>query len=140
MASPMNRMKNVGGWEYFICVILAVTIVTVCPGEEGMIYPVDSVSALNANKPDDKLKFYSQVGQGRYTPLPLPKYDDKRIERFETSFEQCAPGRNSGANEWSAFGVIGDRDFNAMGRDLRVRYPAYDLVFRLLDDDKEIKP
>ena len=37
------------------------------------------------------------------------------------------PGRNSGANEWSAFGAIGNLDFNAMGREMWVRYPAFEL-------------
>ncbi len=53
---------------------------------------------------------------------------------------KCAPGRNSGANEWSAFGAIGNMDFNCMGRELWVRYPAFDLTFRLYDGDREIRP
>ena len=64
------------------------------------------------------------VGTGHYVPSKLPDYTAKHVERFDTSFEECAPGRNSGANEWSAFGAIGDRDFNCMGREMYVRYPA----------------
>ena len=75
-----------------------------------------------------------------YVPQRLKNRDEKHVDRFETSFEECMPGRNSAANEWSAFGIDGDRDFNAMGRDLHVRYPVFDLVFRILDGDKETKP
>ena len=75
-----------------------------------------------------------------YVPQRLRNSDDKHIDRFETSFEECAPGRNSASNEWTAFGIDGDRDFNAIGRDMHVRYPAFDLVFRLFEDGKEIKP
>ncbi|MCL5098538.1 MAG: hypothetical protein M1608_13615, partial [Candidatus Omnitrophica bacterium] len=82
----------------------------------------------------------SRIGRGQYTPMRLPDYSGKHIERFDTGFEECAPGRNSGANEWSAFGAIGDRDFNCMGRAMYVRYPLYDLAFRLLDGHKEIMP
>ena len=73
-------------------------------------------------------------------PSKLPDYAAKHIERFDTSFEECAPGRNSGANEWSAFGAIGDRDFNCMGREMYVRYPLYDLGFRIVDGGKEVMP
>ena len=62
------------------------------------------------------------------------------MAKFETSFEECAPTRNSGANEWSAFGAIGNMDFNCMGRELWVRYPVFDLVFRLYEGDQEIEP
>jgi len=75
-----------------------------------------------------------------FAPSKLPDYNARPVERFDTSFEECAPGRNSNANEWSAFGAVGDRDFNCMGRDLYVRYPLYDLAFRILDGDKEIAP
>ena len=50
------------------------------------------------------------------------------------------PGRNSGANEWSAFGAIGNMDFNAMGRELWVRYPAFEIEFRLQDGGSVIEP
>ena len=73
-------------------------------------------------------------------PLRIKRSDEPRIDKFETSFEECAPGRNSGANEWSAFGAIGNMDFNCMGRELWVRYPVFDLVFRLYDGDREIRP
>jgi hypothetical protein len=75
-----------------------------------------------------------------YAPQRLRGSDERHIDRFETSFEECAPGRNSASNEWTAFGIDGDRDFNAIGRDLHVRYPAFDLVFRLFADGKEIEP
>ena len=86
------------------------------------------------------LQNLSRVGQGAFEPQPLRSLDGKHIDKHDTSFEECAPGRNSAANEWSAFGVIGDREFNCMGRDLHVRYPVYDLVFRMMDGAKEIKP
>ena len=82
----------------------------------------------------------SRAGRGEFLPQRLRRPDETRVETFETSFEECAPGRNSAANEWSAFGVTGgNKDFNCMGRDLRVRYPAFDLVFRL-DAGKELHP
>jgi hypothetical protein len=87
-----------------------------------------------------ELEFLSQVGRGQYVPLRLKSVDEKRVEKFEASFEECAPGRNSAANEWTAFGAIGNLDFNCMGRDLRVRYPAFDLVFRLDQGQREIEP
>jgi hypothetical protein len=87
-----------------------------------------------------ELEHLSSVGRGAYTPLPLRDEHDRHVATFHTSFEECAPGRNSAANEWSAFGAIGDRDFNAMGRDMRVRYPAFDLVFRLGTADDELAP
>ncbi len=86
------------------------------------------------------LRTLSRVGQGEFEPQQLRAMDGKHIDKFDTSFEELAPGRNSAANEWSAFGVIGDREFNCMGRDLHVRYPIYDLVFRMMDGAKEIKP
>ncbi|MCR4411753.1 MAG: hypothetical protein NUV77_04925 [Thermoguttaceae bacterium] len=87
-----------------------------------------------------ELEFLSRVGRGQYVPLRLKNVDEKRVEKFEASFEECAPGRNSAANEWTAFGAIGNFDFNCMGRDLRVRYPAFDLVFRLDEGRREIEP
>jgi len=47
-----------------------------------------------------ELRRLSAVGRGRYVPLPLKKPDDQHINTFETNFEECAPGRNSGSNEW----------------------------------------
>ncbi len=82
----------------------------------------------------------TRVGTGAYVPLPITEYEDHRVDRFETSFEECAPGRNSAANEWTTFGVPGGLNFNAIGRDLHVRYPLNDLVFRLDSDGGEVKP
>ena len=69
-----------------------------------------------------------RCGRGHYVPLRLKRLDEKHVDKFETSFEECAPGRNSAANEWSAFGAIGNMDFNCMGRELWVRYPAFELA------------
>ena len=88
----------------------------------------------------DGIRGVTLTGTGHYVPSKLQDYTAKHIERFDTSFEECAPGRNSGANEWSAFGAIGDRDFNCMGREMYVRYPAYDLGFRIVEGGKEIMP
>jgi hypothetical protein len=82
----------------------------------------------------------SRLGTGHYLPSQLPDYTAQHIERFDTSFEECAPGRNSNANEWSAFGAIGDRDFNCMGREMYVRYPLYDLCFRIVDGPSSLSP
>jgi hypothetical protein len=87
-----------------------------------------------------ELKNLSRVGKGQFEPQQLRNSDGKHISKFDTAFEECSPGRNSAANEWSAFGVIGDREVNCMGRDMHVRYPVYDLVFRMMDGAKEIKP
>ncbi|MHB9076670.1 MAG: hypothetical protein ACYC3X_04135 [Pirellulaceae bacterium] len=103
---------------------------------------VTSVTArdVQSDKRQRQLQLDSQVGKGAYQPLRVKGYDEKRVDVFDSSFEECAPGRNSAANEWSAFGAIGNMDFNAMGRDMHVRYPAFDLVFRLDDGQREIKP
>jgi hypothetical protein len=95
---------------------------------------------LQALKRQRQLALASQVGTGSYRPLRLKDYDEQHVANFDASFEECAPGRNSGANEWSAFGAVGKMDFNAIGRDMHVRYPAFDLVFRLDDARQEIKP
>jgi hypothetical protein len=100
------------------------------------VAPVDLTAA--ARKAE--LERNSRIGKGQYVPQQLRRLDEPRVAKFETSFEECAPTRNSGANEWSAFGAIGNQDFNCMGRDLWVRYPAFDLVFRLYDGDKEVLP
>ncbi len=97
----------------------------------------DAAAALPGESPAET-GFHG--GGVSYVPQRLRGSDAKHIDRFETSFEECAPGRNSGSNEWTAFGIDGDRDFNAIGRDMHVRYPAFDLVFRLFDDGKEVKP
>jgi len=95
---------------------------------------------LQALETQHRLAEASRIGSGAYEPLPLRQRSDQHVARFDASFEECAPGRNSAANEWSTFGAVGNRDFNAMGRDLHVRYPAFDIVFRLDDAQREIKP
>ncbi len=95
---------------------------------------------LQSIKRRRQLALASRVAKGNYQPLRLKGYDEQRVTTFDSSFEECAPGRSSGANEWSAFGAVGNMDFNAMGRDMHVRYPAFDLVFRLDDGQREIKP
>ncbi len=83
----------------------------------------------------------SAIGKGSYSPARLKRPGEGRELIYDYHFEETAPGRNSAANEWSSFGWPGDRQaFNNIGRDLRVRYPAYDLVFRLYGGDKEILP
>jgi hypothetical protein len=66
---------------------------------------------------------------------------EKRELKYDYHFEETAPGRNSASNEWSAFGVTGGNNaFNNIGRAMRVRYPAFDLVFGLSEAGKEIAP
>jgi hypothetical protein len=113
------------------------------PASGQMIYPVEPQRDQSAGKNDpaaEELQRLSEVGRGQFVPLKLKRPDEKHVNNFETSFEECAPGRNSGANEWSAFGAIGNMDFNAMGRELWVRYPAFELEFRLQDGKKIIEP
>lgn len=81
-----------------------------------------------------------KIGKGRYAPPALKQLGEMRELKFDTHFEELAPGRNSASNEWSSFGFPGNQDFNNLGREMRVRYPAYDLVFRLYDAEKEISP
>lgn len=82
----------------------------------------------------------SAIASGRYATPPLKPVGRPRELKFDTSFEEVAPGRNSAANEWSAFGADMPNMMNCMGRDMRVRYPACDLVFRLADADGEVSP
>ncbi len=71
----------------------------------------------------------------------LRKLNEPRELKLDATFEEFAPGRNSAANEWSAYGAAdGNNALNNFGRDLRVRYPAFDLVFRLRDGGREIAP
>ena len=98
--------------------------------------PADQVAVAR----EAGLRRASRAGRGHYVPQRLMRPDETRVAKFEASFEECAPGRNSGANEWSAFGAIGNVDFNCLGRELWVRYPAFDLVFRLYEGDQEIRP
>lgn len=114
-------------------------------GEPGLFAQVvlSNVSAKDvvAEARDAALKALSDSGRGHYMPMRLKKAEEERVSNFETDLEECAPGRNSGANEWSAFGVdSGNKDFNCMGREMMVRYPVFDLVFRLYDGDTELKP
>ncbi|MHB1000877.1 MAG: hypothetical protein ACYC27_16670 [Armatimonadota bacterium] len=81
-----------------------------------------------------------KIGKGKYSPPALKQLNESRELKFDTNFEELAPGRNSAFNEWSTFGFPGNQDFNNLGREMRVRYPAYDLVFRLYDAGKEIAP
>ena len=117
---------------------LCLLIVGTAHGES----PVPAETGREApSKQENELESLSRIGKGAYAPLPLKGYDGKRVEKFGTSFEECAPGRNSAANEWTGFGApSGNMDFNAMGRDLRVRYPIFDVVFRIYDGNTEIKP
>ena len=98
----------------------------------------NALSADAARNNDSAL--LESIGKGKYTPSRLKKTGEQRELKYDTSFEETAPGRNSAVNEWSAFGWPGNQAFNNIGRDLRVRYPAYDMVFRLYDGDKEIAP
>ena len=105
-------------------------------------WPVSGQTIYPVEPPEQKadLQWLSKVGRGQYVPLRLKRSGEKRVDKFETSFEECAPGRNSAANEWSAFGVIGNMDFNAMGRELWVRYPAFELEFRIQNGASIIEP
>ncbi len=106
---------------------------------EPLILPAECLSESPPSSRPAEM-YHVEAALGRYVPLRLKNHTDKRVERFEAGFEECCPGRSSGTNEWTAFGVIGDKDFNAIGRDLHVRYPVFDLVFRMIDGQKEIKP
>ena len=132
-----NDMKQVLGWEQ---ARIASVYLSPWDGEPGVFADMTLRGVTRAGPAGPGYERLSRIGTGHYVPSKLPDYTAKHIERFDTSFEECAPGRNSGANEWSAFGAIGDRDFNCMGREMYVRYPIYDLGFRILDDGKEIMP
>ncbi len=136
-----DDVKKVLGWNSAQITSFFVSPWDGAPGlfRNAVIRNLTAVDQVAAGK-QSELRFLSRVGAGEYAPLRIKNLDEKRVERFEACFEECAPGRNSGANEWSAFGAIGDMDFNCMGRDLWVRYPAFDLVFRLYDGEKEIVP
>jgi hypothetical protein len=101
------------------------------------VFHEDAVGILRARE----LAALSRIGQGSYAPPRLKAVGEAREDRFDTAFEEAAPGRNSAANEWSAFGApTGRTDVNCMGRLLRVRYPAFDLIFRMREGEKEIEP
>jgi hypothetical protein len=83
----------------------------------------------------------SKIGKGNYVRPRLRKQGEVRELKYDSHFEETAPGRNSASNEWSAYGVTGGNNaFNCMGRDMCVRYPAYDLVFRIYEEAKEVCP
>jgi hypothetical protein len=132
-----NDMKQVLGWEQ---AQIASVYLSPWDGEPGVFADMTIRGVSKAGPADGGYERLSRIGTGHYVPSKLPDSTAKHVERFDTSFEECAPGRNSGANEWSAFGAIGDRDFNCMGREMYVRYPLYDLGFRILDDGKELMP
>ncbi|MBI3922632.1 MAG: hypothetical protein HY318_14515, partial [Armatimonadetes bacterium] len=85
-----------------------------------------------------ELEALSKLARGAYLPPRIRQPGEREVE-FEYSFEECAPGRNSHTNEWSAYGAF-EGPFNTLGTHLRVRYPLCDLVFRLFDGDREIEP
>ena len=125
---------------FCLCTLMALPASVLRADEQLMLFPVESVSDSQLEN-DKTLERYSHVGRGHYTPLPLRKLNEKRVNKFETSFEECAPGRNSVSNERSIFGAVGDgTSNNAMGVNMRVHYPVYDLVFRLYEGEKEISP
>lgn len=129
----------------FIISILVILTISICQAKDSpMIFPFDPVSdrsGLGGDKKQQELDIMSKVGTGAYVPLTLKKPGEPRVVDFETSFEECAPGRNSPYNEWSAYGFPdGGRSFNSFGRQMRTRYPIHELVFRIQDGDKEIMP
>ena len=132
-----NDMKQVLGWEQ---ARIASVYLSPWDGEPGVFADMIIRGVSKAGPAGPDYERLSRIGTGHYVPSKLPDYTAKHVERFDTSFEECAPGRNSGANEWSAFGAIGDRDFNCMGREMYVRYPLYDLGFRIVEDGKEVMP
>ena len=107
-----NDMKQVLGWEQ-----ARIETVYLSPwdGEPGVFGDMVIRGVSKAGPAGLDYARLSRIGTGHYVPSKLPAYTAKHVERFDTSFEECAPGRNSGANEWSAFGAIGDRDFNCIG-------------------------
>ena len=123
--------------EVVVCLLssLGLALIGISPVSGQTIYPIEPPG----QKADD-LPWLSEIGRGNYVPPRLRRLDEKRIRKFETSFEECAAGRNSAANEWSAFGAIGNVDFNCMGRELWVRYPAFELEFRMQDGNTVIEP
>lgn len=134
---PFGDIKTVLGWDR-----AQITGVYLSPwdGAPGCFADLALHEAASEPGQTPSWQTPTRTADGVYIPQRLKRADEKHVDRFETSFEECAPGRNSAANEWSAFGIEGDKDFNAMGRDLHVRYPVFDLVFRLFEGEKEIKP
>ena len=130
-------IKQVLGWEQ---ARIASVYLSPWDGQPGTFSDMAIRGASASGPTVADFRQASRIGTGHYVPSRLADPAGKHIERFDTAFEECAPGRNSGANEWSAFGTIGDRDFNCMGREMVVRYPLYDLGFRIVDGGKEIMP
>jgi hypothetical protein len=125
-----------------LAIFVGLAVTCAQPVSAQMIYPVESQrdQAKGSDKAAAELDRLSRIGRGHYVPQRIKRLDEKHINKFETCFEECAPGRNSGANEWSAFGAIGNMDFNAMGRELWVRYPAFELKFRMQDGATIVEP
>lgn len=132
-----DDVKRVLGWEQ---ARVASVYLSPWDGEPGVFADMTIRGVSKAGSVGGGYERLSRIGTGHYVPSKLPDSTAQHVERFDASFEECAPGRNSNANEWSAFGAIGDRDFNCMGREMYVRYPIYDLGFRILDDGKELMP
>ena len=132
-----NDMKQVLGWDQ-----ARITGVYLSPwdGSPGVFADMTIRHVATSALAGADFARHSRIGTGHYLPSTLPDYAAKHVERFDSSLEECAPGRNSNANEWSAFGAIGDRDFNCIGREMYVRYPLYDLCFRIIDGEKEVMP
>src|ERR1039458_8495649 len=120
---PCNDMKKVLGWEQ---ARIASVYLSPWDGEPGVFADMVIRGVSKAGPAGPGYERLSRIGTGHYVPSKLPAWAAKHVERFDTSFEECAPGRNSNANEWSAFGAIGDRDFNCIGRDMYVRYAVLD--------------
>jgi hypothetical protein len=112
------------------------------PGEfADMTFEAVTAQDVTASERARRMEQMSRIGTGGYAPPRLRRLGEARDERFDTSFEEAAPGRNSAANEWSAFGwPTGRSDLNCLGRGMRVRYPTFDLVFRLREKGVELEP
>lgn len=107
---------------------------------EDLLYPLEEYSAVGDSARGKEIEFMSRIGKGNYLPVKQKKIGEKRIQEFETNFDEFAPGRNSAANEWSAYGVRDGKSFNTFGREMRTRYPIFDLVFLLKNGEQEIAP
>ena len=82
---------------------------------------------LQSAKRQRQLQLDSQVGHGDYQPLPLKGYNERRVESFDASFEECAPGRRQfGASvEDGVVRGLGDAPFLLVDPN-----PAHERVFR----------
>lgn len=122
-------VRRVLGWQQATVVGLALS-----PWDTGIgwfaqltLTHVVGPKAQEALRKEELKGLIAVGGTNPYQPPRLRKPGDRYVE-FEYAFEQCAPGRNSHANEWGAFGSFWG-PVQAMGRRLRVRYPLFDLVF-----------